>query len=86
MVHVVQAVLEEHRLLRAAQGLDHLGLVPLHAAVDVVVGIDLSLDVLKTDETPFFKRYYFTNPKWEIGEFLGGQHSVKVDGILRRDV
>lgn len=40
-------MLEEHGLLRAAQRFNHLRLVPVDALVDVIVGIDLSLDVLK---------------------------------------
>lgn len=41
-------MLEEHGFLRAAQSLDHLRLVAVHALEDVIVGIDLSLDVLQT--------------------------------------
>ncbi|KAF3849899.1 hypothetical protein F7725_019618, partial [Dissostichus mawsoni] len=47
LVHVIQSVLEEHCFLRAAQSLDHLRLVPIHTLVDVIVGIDFSLDVLQ---------------------------------------
>lgn len=47
LVHVIQSVLEEHSFLWAAQRFDHLRLVPIHTLVDVIVGIDLSLDVLQ---------------------------------------
>lgn len=47
LIHVIQSVLEEHGFLWAAQSLDHLRLVPVHTLVDVIVGVDLSLDVLE---------------------------------------
>ncbi|TNN68472.1 hypothetical protein EYF80_021257 [Liparis tanakae] len=47
LVHVIQPMLEEHSFIRAAQSLDHLRLVPVHTLVDVIVGVDLSLDVLQ---------------------------------------
>lgn len=50
LVHVIQSVLEEHSLVWAAQCFDHLRLVPVDTLVDVIVGIDLSLDVLKTQK------------------------------------
>lgn len=51
LVHVIQPVLQKRSLFWAAQSFDHLRLVPLHAFIDVIVGIDLGLDVLKKKTT-----------------------------------
>lgn len=58
LVHVIQSVLEEHGFLWAAQSLDHLRLVAVHTLVDVIVGINLSLDVLQIHR---YKKYCY---KW----------------------
>ena len=60
LVHVIQSVLEKHSFLWATQSLDHLRLVSIHTLVDVIVGIDLSLDVLQTHgQRPIFTGEHF---------------------------
>lgn len=61
LVHVIQSVLKKHSFLRAAQSLDHLWLVPIHTPVDVIVGINLSLDVLKIQDKNSRIKHFF----WE---------------------
>lgn len=47
LVHVIKPVLEQSSFLRVSQGFHHLLPVSINAFKDVIVGINLSLDVLK---------------------------------------
>lgn len=47
LVHVIKPVLEQGSFLRVSQGFHHLLSVSINAFEDVIVGINLSLDVLK---------------------------------------